>query len=81
MVLDTLLFRKCFWEAVMVFAKEILNEQLNIFGEANLQAAATVLLFPIDVTGAKQEILSLDASSSLWATQSFPAHISRFLST
>lgn len=49
----TICFNKSFPEAVETFERQILNEQLDIVGEVSLQAAANVLMSPIDVIGAK----------------------------
>lgn len=57
-----------------------MNEESGIEGDANVQAAAKPLVSSIDGICARQEKQLLNAPCWFFPTQSFPDHMTNFLS-
>lgn len=76
---DTICFKESLLGVLGVFARQILDERLDIVGKTDMQAAAKVLLFAIDSIGSRWKNMLWYAPGRLCPTETFPAGITHFL--
>lgn len=60
--------------------RQIIDDNSDIVGVADMQAEAEVLVSPVDSIGARQEQLLLNTTCELSPTQYFPGSTTHFLS-
>lgn len=77
--IDTACFKKTFFGVVEVFVRQVLYEESNIVGEADVLAAEKVLVSAPEVNDVRRKRPLRDTPCGLCTTQAFTANVTHFL--